>query len=69
MLGDLDGQGSDAVANPLHHVDRLTRVRASEQVLQVVDYAYLLEVGAIRSSGPAAELLGSQSLRRAYIGV
>ena len=40
-----------------------------QQVLQVVDYAYLLEVGVIRSSGPAADLLGSQSLRRAYIGV
>ena len=40
-----------------------------QQVLQVVDYAYLLEVGVIRSSGPAAELLGSASLRRAYIGV
>jgi branched-chain amino acid transport system ATP-binding protein len=40
-----------------------------QQVLKVVDYAYLLEVGAIRSSGPAAELLGSQSIRRAYIGV
>jgi branched-chain amino acid transport system ATP-binding protein len=40
-----------------------------QQVLRVVDRAYLLEIGRIRSSGPAAELLASDDLRRAYIGL
>ncbi len=40
-----------------------------EQVLQVVDRAYLLEVGAITMSGAADELRHSESLRKAYIGV
>jgi branched-chain amino acid transport system ATP-binding protein len=40
-----------------------------QQVLKVVDRAYLLETGQIRSSGPAAELLTSDAIRRAYIGL
>jgi branched-chain amino acid transport system ATP-binding protein len=40
-----------------------------QQVLKVVDRAYLLETGQIRSSGPAAELLASDAIRRAYIGL
>ena len=40
-----------------------------QQVLQVVDRAYLLETGRIRSSGSAAELLASDDIRRAYLGV
>jgi len=40
-----------------------------EQVLRLVDRAYLLEVGTIRSSGAAADLRGSESLRKAYIGI
>jgi branched-chain amino acid transport system ATP-binding protein len=39
------------------------------QVLRVVDRAYLLEAGTIRSSGTAAELLGSAVIREAYLGV
>ena len=39
-----------------------------EQVLRVVDRAYLLEVGSIKISGSAEELRHSESLRRAYIG-
>jgi branched-chain amino acid transport system ATP-binding protein len=39
------------------------------QVLQIVDRAYLLEVGTIRASGRAAELRESEELRRAYIGL
>ena len=39
------------------------------QVLKVVDRAYLLEVGRIKASGTAAELLGSEEIRKAYIGV
>jgi branched-chain amino acid transport system ATP-binding protein len=40
-----------------------------QQVLKVVDRAYLLETGRIRSSGAAADLLASDDLRRAYIGL
>jgi branched-chain amino acid transport system ATP-binding protein len=40
-----------------------------QQVLRVVDRAYLLETGQIKSSGSAAELLASDDLRRAYIGL
>jgi branched-chain amino acid transport system ATP-binding protein len=40
-----------------------------QQVLRVVDRAYLLEVGRIRMSGPAAELLANEDVRRAYVGL
>ena len=40
-----------------------------QQVLKVVDRAYLLETGRIRQSGAAAELLASDEIRRAYLGV
>jgi len=40
-----------------------------QQVLRVVDRAYLLKAGSIRASGPAAELLASDSIREAYLGV
>jgi len=40
-----------------------------QQVLQVVDRAYLLEVGAIKQSGNAADLLASPEIRRAYLGI
>jgi branched-chain amino acid transport system ATP-binding protein len=39
------------------------------QVLQVVDRAYLLETGQIKHAGTAAELLASDDIRRAYIGL
>ena len=39
------------------------------QVLRVVDRAYLLEAGAIRSSGSAEELLASKAIHEAYLGV
>ena len=39
------------------------------QVLKVVDRAYLLEVGRIEKSGPAAELLASDDIRKAYMGL
>ena len=39
------------------------------QVLKVVDRAYLLEVGRINASGPAAELAGSDEIRKAYMGI
>ena len=58
----------------------LRRIRASgltvliveqnvRQVLQVVDRAYLLEAGTIRSSGSADELLRSEAVGAAYFGL
>ena len=40
-----------------------------QQVLHVVDRAYLLEAGHIRASGTSAELLASDSIKQAYLGV
>jgi branched-chain amino acid transport system ATP-binding protein len=40
-----------------------------QQVLKVVDRAYLLEAGSIRAAGTSAELLESKSIREAYLGV
>jgi branched-chain amino acid transport system ATP-binding protein len=39
------------------------------QVLRVVDRAYLLEAGSIRLTGTSAELLESETIREAYLGV
>ena len=39
------------------------------QVLRVVDRAYLLEAGTIRASGTSAELMASETIREAYLGV
>jgi len=39
------------------------------QVLRVVDRAYLLEAGSIRTSGTAGDLLASETIREAYLGV
>lgn len=39
------------------------------QVLRVVDRAYLLEVGRIQSSGTAEELLASDEIQNAYMGL
>ncbi|HKG82794.1 MAG TPA: ABC transporter ATP-binding protein [Beijerinckiaceae bacterium] len=39
------------------------------QVLKIVDRAYLFEVGRIKASGPAAALLASDEVRRAYMGL
>ncbi len=40
-----------------------------QQVLKVVDRAYLLEAGRIRMSGTSAELMASDTIREAYLGV
>jgi branched-chain amino acid transport system ATP-binding protein len=40
-----------------------------QQVLRVVDRAYLLEVGRIKASGASADLLASDDIRKAYVGV
>ena len=39
------------------------------QSLEIADRAYVMENGAIRFSGTPAELLGSDELRRAYLGL
>jgi len=39
------------------------------QVLKVVDRAYLLETGRIKSSGSSAELLASDEIRKSYLGI
>ena len=39
------------------------------QVLKVVDRAYLLETGRIKSSGTSAELLASDEIRKTYLGI
>ncbi len=40
-----------------------------QQVLRVVDRAYLLEAGALVDSGDAADLMQSETIRKAYIGI
>ena len=40
-----------------------------QQVLRVVDRAYLLEAGSIRASGTSGEMLENDSIRQAYLGV
>jgi branched-chain amino acid transport system ATP-binding protein len=40
-----------------------------QQVLRVVDRAYLLEAGTIRASGTASEMLADDSIRQVYLGV
>ncbi|MBN9469359.1 MAG: ABC transporter ATP-binding protein [Bosea sp.] len=39
------------------------------QVLQVVDRAYLLEVGRVRLSGAGSEMLHSEVVRKSYMGL
>jgi branched-chain amino acid transport system ATP-binding protein len=63
-----------------HVFDLVTRIRRGgltvliveqnvQQVLRIVDRAYLLKTGNIQAAGSAAELLHSDSLREAYLGV
>ncbi len=40
-----------------------------QQVLRVVDRAYLIEAGTIRASGTSAEMLASDTIKEAYLGV
>jgi len=40
-----------------------------QQVLRVVDRAYLLEAGTIRASGSSGEMLANDTIRQAYLGV
>ena len=40
-----------------------------QQVLRVVDRAYLLEAGTIRSSGSSADMMQTDTVKQAYLGV
>ena len=40
-----------------------------QQVLMVVDRAYLLEAGSIRASGTSAEMMSNDTIKQAYLGV
>jgi branched-chain amino acid transport system ATP-binding protein len=40
-----------------------------QQVLRIVDRAYLLEAGTIRSSGTSAEMKSTDTIKQAYLGV
>jgi branched-chain amino acid transport system ATP-binding protein len=40
-----------------------------KQSLQIADRAYLLQTGRIVSGGPAAQMLDSELVRRAYLGL
>jgi branched-chain amino acid transport system ATP-binding protein len=40
-----------------------------QQVLRVVDRAYLLEAGTIRASGRSSDMLANDTIRQAYLGV
>src|SRR6266404_4700935 len=40
-----------------------------QQVLRVVDRAYLLEAGTIRASGRSSEMLANDTIRQAYLGM
>jgi branched-chain amino acid transport system ATP-binding protein len=40
-----------------------------QQVLKIVDRAYLLEAGRIRGEGPAEAMLASEDIKKAYIGL
>ena len=40
----------------------------ARQALRVADYAYLLEVGEIRDSGPSRDMEASERIRQVYLG-
>jgi branched-chain amino acid transport system ATP-binding protein len=40
-----------------------------QQVLRLVDRAYLLEAGSIRASGTSAQVMGTDTIKQAYLGV
>ena len=66
------GDPRSAFAKALVQVEQGKYAEAREsiqQVLKVVDRAYLLETGRIKSSGRAADLLASDDIRKAYLGI
>jgi branched-chain amino acid transport system ATP-binding protein len=40
-----------------------------QQVLRVVDRAYLLEAGTIRASGASADMMTDETIKQAYLGI
>ncbi|MDD2459059.1 MAG: ABC transporter ATP-binding protein [Eubacteriales bacterium] len=41
----------------------------AQEALKIADRAYVLETGTVAAQGPAAELLGNDEVRRAYLGI
>ncbi|MCF8066143.1 MAG: ABC transporter ATP-binding protein, partial [Desulfarculaceae bacterium] len=39
------------------------------EALELSDWAYILQTGRIRNQGPASELLASDDVRRAFLGL
>lgn len=40
-----------------------------QQALELVDRAYLLEVGAVKMTGSSKELMGNEAIRKSYMGL
>ena len=77
LLADIEKQA--VLPNP-QVFELIDRIRAEgltvliveqnvQQVLDVVDRAYLLEVGTIKLSGTSAELKGNDFIRKSYMGL
>ncbi len=59
MIGELRSEG----------LTILLIEQKARQTLKFADRAYLLEVGRIKASGPSQELLASDEIRKAYMGI
>jgi len=53
----------------LYIAQGLVDLLGGNHVLRVVDRAYLLEAGSIRASGTSAEMLSTDTIKQAYLGV
>src|SRR5439155_1535738 len=83
--GGITLEGRSILGIPAYRIveevfDLIRRIRAEgltvliveqniQQVLEVVDRAYLLELGAIRLAGSSSELKNNEFLRKAYMGL
>jgi branched-chain amino acid transport system ATP-binding protein len=59
-------------AAQVHRLVRARRNSVEQDVqlsLEVADYAYMLENGAVVLEGPARELLSSDSIKTSYLGL
>ncbi len=54
--------------NREENVSMLLVEQDAVRALKVASYAYLLETGRVAMEGPAAQLAGSEDVRRAYLG-
>ena len=65
FAGAITLDGRSIVGAPAHRIVE----QNVQQVLEVVDRAYLLEVGSIRLSGSSTELKNNEFIRKAYMGL